>query len=75
MDKSTGGPAFPRENSYFDGETYVDQVGMSLRDYFAASAAQGMLASGRVNIDKVSRSSIAEYAYEHADAMLAARAK
>ena len=57
-------PAFP---------TAMNQTeGMSLRDYFAAKALQGMFASG--NIPKSARDDeLAEVAYEMADAMLKAR--
>ena len=42
-----GGPAFARD-SHMDKQIglYVQQQGMSLRDYFAASALQGLM--GRV---------------------------
>lgn len=46
------------------------EEGMTLRDYFAAQAMQGYIASGQVEPDR-----IAEWAYQHADAMLKARTK
>jgi hypothetical protein len=60
-----GGPAFPLRNGFC-------QPGMTLRDYFAAAAMQGML------VDTESRDhphTIALFAYQQADAMLAKRAK
>lgn len=45
------------------------QTGMSLRDYLAASALQGLLAKD----DYVRKDFAAVNAYEYADAMLAAR--
>jgi hypothetical protein len=45
--------------------------GMTLRDYFAAAALQGVLASPDT---MGSQPSIAGYAYQFADAMLAERA-
>jgi hypothetical protein len=66
MKKDTGGPAFPRPGDF------NPQYGMTLRDYFAAKALQGMFASG--NIPKSARDDeLAEVAYEMADAMLKAR--
>ncbi len=37
MSKDTGGPAFPRTQ-------WPNETGMTLRDYFAAKAMQGLLA-------------------------------
>jgi len=61
-----GGPAFPRTG--WDGHT-SPQSGMSLRDYFAAAALQGLLADGGGS----SWEADAIYAYKIADAMLKAR--
>ena len=50
----------------------TDELGMTLRDYFAARALQGMLASG--NLPKtMPDADIAECSYNLADAMLKAR--
>lgn len=71
-----GGPAFPctDENSSMHGG-----FGMTLRDYFAAKAMQGWLASGPTiggrlvgNTDE-SADKIASASYLFANAMLAAR--
>lgn len=64
MSKETGGTAFPLP---LGSETVEGQEGMTLRDYFAAKAMQGMLANG------VPSGEIPIYAYEIAEAMLAAR--
>jgi len=66
MSKDNGGPAFPCEF----GGTYQNQKreGLSIRDYFAAKAMQGMIASYgylRSEVDV-----IAESAYDCADAMI-----
>ena len=69
MVNNTGGPAFPTDN-------YAAMVplstgyseGMTLRDYFAAKAMQGMLANGESGLQTLSQA-----AYILADAMLAAR--
>lgn len=72
--QKTGGAAFP-EVRIHAGDNYnppkkIYHPGMTLRDYFAAAALQGMLANPSVGggVD-----AFAESAYEYADAMLAAR--
>jgi hypothetical protein len=68
---NTGGPAFPKTPFI---EIGTPQNGMTLRDYFAAKAIQGMFASG--NLPKSVRDDeLASVAYEFADAMLKAREK
>lgn len=62
----TGGPAFPFVET---GDCGVRE-GMSLRDYFAAKALQGILAGGAINTGIKSKS---ETAYAYADAMLESR--
>ena len=65
---NTGGSAFPTTRYEYGGES----DGMTLRDYFAAKALQGMFASG--NLPKsVSDEELAAVAYQTADAMLKAR--
>lgn len=66
-----GGLAFPREHS-IEGHD-----GMSLRDYFAAKALQGLCAhiSGPIGVGRETPvQAHARAAYEYADAMLKARA-
>ena len=64
MSNTTAGPAFPTSNGGSPDE------GMTLRDYFAAKAMQGFLATGKSNyLDE----HIALDAYNLADAMLEAR--
>jgi hypothetical protein len=63
---NTGGPAFPSHGSM--GE--VAHEGMTLRDYFAAKAMQGLLAGTLKSSDT---SLIARDCYAMADAMLKAR--
>jgi len=66
-DKNTGGPAFPiTAESYRD----VREIGMTLRDYFAAKAMEAFLHDGSSEVDEV-----AEAAYIVANAMLKAREK
>ncbi len=60
-----GGPAFP--STITDDSLHV--AGMSLRDYFAAKAMQGLIAGGSTD-----RHHIAQAAYLVSNAMLYARA-
>ena len=67
---SNGGPAYPVK--YQDGAGGYEQAdGISIRDYFAAAAMQGLLAYPIPS--NPTSDVIAEWAYEQADAMLAAR--
>ena len=72
MSKNNGGPAFPQvdiKDSYGMLVPYL-QRGMTLRDYFAAKAMQGMMTIS-CRIDEFGID--AQAAYEMADAMLKAR--
>jgi hypothetical protein len=60
-------PAFPRPTS---GVDQYAQTGMTLRDYFAAKALQGILTDAEI---AMGISEIAELAYKYADAMMKAR--
>ena len=68
---SNNEPAFPVQDA-----SKWQAHGMTLRDYFAASALQGAIAHGLFNADKA-HESYAQYlsyvAYVYADAMLKAR--
>jgi hypothetical protein len=64
--KDTGGAAFPIVVG--DGDQMTE--GMTLRDYFAAKAVQGLLSDSNI---AASTKEFAERAYEVADAMLKAR--
>jgi len=65
--EKTGGPAFPSWSETGANFTY----GMTLRDYFAAKAMQGLLASEENG--NLSHTATAQLAYEQADAMMEAR--
>jgi hypothetical protein len=69
----TGGPAFPLPGELGLGLTPKEMRGMTLRDYFAAKAMQGLLSARNPLITNTS--GIAEAAYEMADAMLAERSR
>ncbi|MGY1448734.1 hypothetical protein ACW582_16255 [Pseudomonas chlororaphis] len=80
MSIQDGGPAFPvadYDHMVFQpttvAETKRDLSGMSLRDYFAAKAVNGICAHN--DTWGLAEPEIAEHAYRIADAMLAARMK
>lgn len=81
MSKENGGSAFPRAGRY-TREPYRDtradaKFGMSLRDWFAGMALQAFIAAPGPDGDAARNSydRAAEWAYEQADAMIAARSK
>jgi hypothetical protein len=71
--QKTGGAAFPEVRIHagdnYNPPTKIYHPGMTLRDYFAAAALQGLLVHRSVD----SEADSAESAYRYADAMLAAR--
>ena len=70
-DIKNGGPAFPFV--IIDGnEARVVSTGITARDYFAAAALQGMLASSGSN---TMSERDAAWAYKYADALLKEREK
>lgn len=70
--QNNGGPAFPHPNPDYTQKTHLPFGGMSLRDYFAAKALQGMLACEML---RATEQEFSERAYAVADAMLKARAQ
>lgn len=66
--KNDGGAAFPQAERI--GDIATQHGGMTLRDYFAAKAMNGTIASGEKFHNK---KSFAEWCYQMADAMIAAR--
>lgn len=70
-----GGPAFPAPDASREHFGTPDcYLGLSLRDYHAAKAMQGMVAAGGSGTDANTRPEIALRAYLMADEMLKARA-
>ena len=79
-----GGPAFPQGESY-DTTDYVGHVtnhrkgalkpGMSLRDWFAGRAMQGIVSALHAGIRPVDVPAMVQDAYELADAMIAEKLK
>ncbi len=67
MAKETGGAAFPKTSS----QSSLNQDGMDLRDYFAAKAMPVIAYKKPLT----PWATIAQNAYEAADAMIAERAK
>lgn len=85
--KNDGGPAFPVECTWTDegimgkqtGPSSGMYTGLTLRDYFAAAALQGLIAypddmTGIAN-DEDWMPTLSTRAYKYADAMLEAREK
>ena len=69
-----GGPAFPVWELNGNGQPEMTEFGMSLRDYFAAKAMQGLLAAQVHGFnDRPANGPFASMAYEMADAMLKVR--
>ncbi|AKQ59697.1 hypothetical protein ACR55_01827 [Bordetella hinzii] len=69
---NNGVPAFPHIEP--PGKGFSIEPGMSLRDYFAAKAMQGILAAQIHGFnDRPANGPFASMAYEMADAMLKAR--
>ena len=66
-------PAFYAPGTVEDGLYNGPETGMSLRDYFAAKAMQGWLASYGPNNGQPSPDTIAAMAYRFADGMIKAR--
>jgi hypothetical protein len=76
-------PAFPRsmfsQNGPFSSSAYSEGYGMDLRDYFAAKAMQGLIASPRMPLPAakggldVTDVMVADLSYKMADAMLKQR--
>ncbi len=82
MSKNDGGPAFPQTKDSWLSEGVRDDPrpvpdGMSLRDYFAAKAMEGWIASFPKDAEFKDgmEPRIAKFAYMVADAMLAEREK
>ena len=94
MSEKDGGPAFPAKSTAFAvpdtiPREYIEQItsmpvthtGMTLRDYFAAQAMQGICATcdsdgvwqSGLNDEQAGLYRIARLSYQMADAMLAAR--
>lgn len=67
MNNETGGPAFP----FIDSASPLEHSGMTLRDYFAAQAVEGICTNSALG--NWSAKIIAREAYEIADAMMEAR--
>jgi hypothetical protein len=80
--KNDGGPAFPLEYSTFQyhqnsntERIFHHQTGLSLRDYFAAKAMQGIASDSTFNPVDDYEITISKLSYQIADAMLEAREK
>jgi hypothetical protein len=65
-----GGPAYPVSPEIYNG---TGLCGMTLRDYFATAALQGLLPIIAKDYDVFFANKVAHACYETADAMLKAR--
>ena len=74
MNKDNSGPAFPETHviSHGDAPGWMGRTGMTLRDYFAASAMHGQIGNQTRREDLAD---LAERSYLAADALLAERGK
>ncbi len=72
-EKDNGGPAFPtQESSEYNGQrSQYAEPGMTLRDYFAAKAMQGLMTNKMYDHDTPEM--ITQKAYDWADMILKAR--
>ena len=68
MTTNTGGPALP--GLHPSAECRYNDPGISMRDYFAAKAMQGVVASSS---EALNQEICAAWSYEMADAMIEAR--
>ena len=75
--REDGGPAFPVSEEAARGKVAAVYGGMTLRDYFAAAALQGLLATPvKISLGAKPVQDSADYsemAYRYADAMIEAR--
>ena len=72
MSKKSGGPAFPTDHGWYDGEDVWRHNlygGMTLRDWFAGQALSGLLACSSLVRSEVG-TSITKNAYAYADGMI-----
>ena len=68
--KNDGGPAYPVNS---DNHAPIASTGMTLRDYFAAKAMNGMLSAVPLSDNWPEPDDLSVRAYKYADAMLKAR--
>ena len=74
MNKDTGGSAFPVTPTDKSGQIAPTECGMTLRDYFAAKAMQGMFAADTPE-SSIHEEQKAKFAYQMADLMIKERSK
>lgn len=75
MTDKTGGSAFPMLGSVAYNSDWSIDPGMTLRDYFAAKAMQGLLSDPNAGMLDDDMNHWAALSYKMADAMLRAREK
>jgi hypothetical protein len=77
---NTGGPAFPQSDRVVTALSISNSQGMTMRDYFAAKALQGLLANPKLSNEILKHGGAAsgwieDSAWAFGDAMLKARAE
>lgn len=72
MSKDNGGSAFPKNYRGPSGAEYQIE-GLTIRDYMAAKALQGLLSNRTVDLKATPINNFAKDAYNLADAMIRAR--
>ena len=72
-DQHDGGPAFPVSPDEARGKVSSVHGGLTIRDYFAAAAMQGLLSNSAMVDTGDNYTWIAKHAYAQADAMLKER--
>ena len=68
-----GGPAFPVYDHHADGQQFLAETGLALRDYFAAKAMQAYFTDPNAGFGSDGVEAGSQAAYRIADAMLKAR--
>lgn len=64
--KDDGGPAFPTDHA--TDTTFTDiRGGLTVRQWYAGRALQGLVTNGKVPVSKIE---VAQCAFEYADAMI-----
>ncbi len=76
MSADNGGAAFPLYGSHGNGHLFLAECGMTLRDYMAAKALQGLLSNLPESMYGIEwEVHVSSAAYRLADEMLRERAK
>jgi len=81
MTKDTSRPAFPMMRDQSHEERFIIEPGMTIRQWYAGLAMQGLLASGALSVKQAdhvrpfNEQEVSDQAFAMADAMLAEGSK